>query len=295
MSHTSQEIASQPVIWQRTLDALPRHAEALPQRGERVAVIGCGTSLFAGQAYAALREEAGHGVTDVYPASDCRLGRGYDRVLALTRSGTTTEVLTALGTRPAASAVTVVTGLAGSPATALADHAVVLSHADERSVVQTRFPTALLILLRAHLGLPVEQALADVRTAVAQPLPGAMTAAGQITFLGSGWTAGLANEAALKVREAAGHWTESYSAMEYRHGPIAVAREGRAVWSLSPVEPALAAQVRATGAMLREPRLDPLAELVLAQRVAVRLAELAGRDPDRPEHLTRSVILDFTD
>ncbi|MFF4845503.1 SIS domain-containing protein [Streptomyces collinus] len=291
MSHTSHEIASQPAIWQRTLDDLSAHVEALPRRCERVAVIGCGTSLFVGQAYAALREEAGQGITDVYPASDARLGRGYDRVLALTRSGTTTEVLTALGAGLDTAAVTVVTAVAGSPATALADHTVCLSHADERSVVQTRFPTALLVLLRAHLGLPVREAMADVHTALSLPLSQEMTAAQQITFLGTGWAVGLANEAALKVRETAGHWTESYSAMEYRHGPIAVARKGRAVWSLTPVDPALAKQIQDTGAALREPTLDPLAELVLAQRVAVQLAEQAGRDPDRPAHLSRSVIL----
>ncbi|MFJ3494126.1 SIS domain-containing protein [Streptomyces sp. NPDC086091] len=291
MSHTSQEIASQPVAWQRALDDLPAHTVALPRRGERVAVIGCGTSLFVAQAYAALREESGQGVTDVFPASEARLGRGYDRVLALTRSGTTTEVITALAAGTADAVVTVVTGVAGSPATVTADHVIVLDHADEKSVVQTRFPTTLLVLLRAHLGLPVQAALADVRTALELPLPDELTGAEQITFLGLGWAVGLANEAALKVRETAGHWTESYSAMEYRHGPIAVARKGRAVWSLTPVDPSLAAQIRETGAALREPSLDPLAELVLAQRVAVRLAEAADRDPDNPVNLTRSVIL----
>ncbi|MFD4573004.1 SIS domain-containing protein [Streptomyces sp. NPDC058417] len=291
MSHTSQEIASQPVAWQRALDDLPAHTVALPRRGERVAVIGCGTSLFVAQAYAALREESGQGVTDVFPASEARLGRGYDRVLALTRSGTTTEVITALAAGTADAVVTVVTGVAGSPATVTADHVIVLDHADEKSVVQTRFPTTLLVLLRAHLGLPVQAALADVRTALELPLPDELTGAEQITFLGLGWAVGLANEAALKVRETAGHWTESYSAMEYRHGPIAVARKGRAVWSLTPVDPSLAAQIRETGAALREPSLDPLAELVLAQRVAVRRAEAADRDPDNPVNLTRSVIL----
>ncbi|MEU0896708.1 hypothetical protein [Streptomyces massasporeus] len=83
----------------------------------------------------------------------------------------------------------------------------------------------------------------DHRSSLALPLPEQLAAAGQIAFLGAGWTIGLAHEAALKVREAAGHWTESFGAMEYRRGPIAVARAGRAVWSLSPVESALAAQV----------------------------------------------------
>src|SRR3712207_7559300 len=46
------------------------------------------------------------------------------------------------------------------------------------------------------------------------------------TFLGRGWTIGLANEAALKLRESAQAWTESYPAMEYRHGPISITAPG---------------------------------------------------------------------
>ncbi|MFJ2116434.1 sugar isomerase, partial [Streptomyces sp. NPDC087850] len=86
-------------------------------------------------------------------------------------------------------------------------------------------------------------------------------------------------------------WTESYSVMEYRHGPIAVAAPDRAVWSLVPLPAPLAARIGATGARLRTARLDPLAELVVVQRLAVELAEADGRDPDRPAHLTRSVLL----
>ncbi|WNF00180.1 SIS domain-containing protein [Streptomyces luomodiensis] len=295
MSHTSDEIASQPECWERAVSEAPRHAKALPAPGERVAVIGCGTSLFMAQAYARLREGIGHGITDAYPASEARLLRPYDRILALTRSGTTTEIVSALEEAAEPARITTVTAVADSPATAKADEVICLDYADERSVVQTRFPTTELLLLRAHLGLPTDDALADVATALASPLPDELTGAEQITFLGADWSVGVAHEAALKVREAAAHWTESYSAMEYRHGPIAVARAGRAVWSLTPVADSLADRVGATGAYLRQGVLDPLAELVLAQRLAVRLAENAGRNPDRPEHLTRSVILGSQD
>ncbi|MFJ2116685.1 SIS domain-containing protein, partial [Streptomyces sp. NPDC087850] len=100
MSHTRREIASQPDCWERVLGELPVHAPALPAPGERVAVIGCGTSLFMAQSYAHLREAAGLGLTDAYPASEAKLHRAYDRILALTRSGTTTEVLDALAAAP---------------------------------------------------------------------------------------------------------------------------------------------------------------------------------------------------
>ncbi|MFH8989528.1 SIS domain-containing protein [Streptomyces sp. NPDC017940] len=291
MSLTSQEIASQPQCWQDVLGQLPAHSPALPAKGEHVAVIGCGTSWFMAQAYAQLREDSGHGPTDAYPASAARLRRRYDRIIALTRSGTTTEVLTALASADPTTRVTTITAVADSPAARAAHDVIVLAGADEQSVVQTRYPTTQLVLLLAHLGHSVEQARADLGTALDAPLDPELLRAEQITFLGEGWHAGLAHEAALKVREAAARWTESYLVMEYRHGPIAVAGPGRAVWSLSPLPAELADRIEATGAHLRRARLDPLAELVLAQRVAVRLAEDAGRDPDRPAHLTRSVVL----
>jgi fructoselysine-6-P-deglycase FrlB-like protein len=179
-----------------------------------------------------------------------------------------------------------------TPVREAADDLVVLDFADERSVVQTRFATATLALLRAHLGHDLAAAVADARTALAEELPAALPAAEQTTFLGTGWTYGLAQEAALKMREAAGAWTESYPAMEYRHGPISIAGPGRAVWAFGGLPDGLAEAVTATGAAL-EARgdLDPLADLVRAQRLAVAVAERRGLDPDRPRHLTRSVIL----
>src|SRR2546423_8201 len=113
----------------------------------------------------------------------------------------------------------------------------------------------------------------------------------QVSFVGDGWTVGLANEAALKCREAAMFWSEAYPAMEYRHGPIAIAARGRALWSLGPPPEGLADQVRETGATFVHSGREPLAELVLAQRFAVALAAARGVDPDTPRHLTRSVVL----
>jgi fructoselysine-6-P-deglycase FrlB-like protein len=290
-SHTLDEIYSQPACWHRVLSELPRHQSALPARGERVAVIGCGTSLFMAESYAHLREEAGHGLTDVFPASEAKLHRPYDRVLALCRSGTTTEVLAAFEQAGPETRITTVTAVGDSPAAAASHDVVCLDYADEQSVVQTRFPTTELLLLRAHLGLPTDQALADAERALDAPLDEELLKAEQITFLGQGWHTGVAHEAALKVREAAAWWTESYSVMEYRHGPLAVAAPGRAVWSLSELPDQLSEQIRGTGAHLRLPELDPLAELVGVQRLAVHLATAAGRDPDQPANLTRSVIL----
>ncbi|MGX1683135.1 SIS domain-containing protein, partial [Streptomyces althioticus] len=251
-SRTSAEIASQPAVWRQAAASLPRQAAALPRRGERVAVVGCGTSWFMAQSYAVLRETGGHGETDAFAASEFPVGRHYDRVLAITRSGTTTEVLDLLRRLKGSVATGAVTADPDTPVMQAADAVAVLDFADEESVVQTRFATANLALLRAHLEaenalpagvLPLDAAVKDAERAVSEPLDAAVPAAEQFTFLGTGWTCGLALEAALKMREAAGAWTEAYPAMEYRHGPISITGPGRVTWAFGRLPDGLADDV----------------------------------------------------
>ncbi|MGC4109343.1 MAG: SIS domain-containing protein [Nocardioides sp.] len=290
-SHVREEIARQPESWGRAAALAAQLGDALPRSGESVAVIGCGTSWFMAAAYAALREGRGQGRTDAFAASELPTNRGYDRVVAISRSGTTTEVVRAI--EAVDSPVVAITGVAGTPVPEASRHAVVLDFADEQSVVQTVFATTTLALLRASLGESVEQVAEQARQVLAggSTLPGALATVGQISFLGSGWAYGVAQEAALKLREAAQLWTESYLQMEYRHGPIAIAEPGRAVWVLGRPVTGLTDDIAATGATLVDDELDPMADLVRAQLLASDLAERAGLDPDRPRHLTRSVVL----
>jgi fructoselysine-6-P-deglycase FrlB-like protein len=293
MSVTAEEIRSQPGLWERAAEVAAGLGSVLPSPGESACVIGCGTSWFMGQAYAALREGCGHGRTDAFAASEMP-AREYDVVLALSRSGTTTEVVHALMRSDRARTVAV-TAVADSPVADAADDAVALEFADERSVVQTRFATTALSLLRAHEGLDVAGAVVDAQEALDAPLPVAPGEADRWAFLGRGWTVGLASEAALKLRESAQAWTEAYPAFEYRHGPISIAGPGAAVWFFGPADDGLLESVRATGAIAVAPDLDPLASLVLAQRTGVALAEAAGMDPDHPRNLSRSVVLSATE
>ncbi|MEV6015050.1 MULTISPECIES: sugar isomerase [unclassified Streptomyces] len=291
MTYVEEELSSQPECWIRAADEAAAHGAALPAAGERVAIVGCGTSFFMAQAAAVLREQSGQGETDAFAASEFPWGRSYDRVVALTRSGTTSEVLALLGRLRGRTRTTAVTADPDTPVMKSADEVVVLDFADERSVVQTRFATTALTLLRAHLGLHDDSVVADARTALDTPLPEGLVGCSQFTFLGRGWTVGLANEAGLKMREASLAWTEAYPAMEYRHGPISVTTTGTATWMLGEAPEGLAEQVRGTGGLWVDGGLDPLAELVRAQRLAVAVAAARGLDPDRPRHLTRSVIL----
>ncbi|MEU3724940.1 sugar isomerase [Streptomyces sp. NPDC031705] len=292
MSHVAYELATQPDCWERAAELAPAHRAVLPGPGERTAITGCGTSFYMAQSAAALREEAGLGETDAFPASEFPRHRRYDRVIALTRSGTTTEVLDLLvGLREAGIPTTAVVGDPDTPVMTLAGDLVVLDFADERSVVQTRFATTALTLLRAHVGAHTPDAVADARTALDMPLPGGLETRRQFTFLGRGWSVGLAHEAALKMREASLSWAEAYPAMEYRHGPVSVTGPGSVTWSLGGTPDGIAEQVRGTGAQWVDGALDPLAELVRVQRLAVAVAVHRQLDPDAPRNLTRSVIL----
>jgi fructoselysine-6-P-deglycase FrlB-like protein len=290
-AHMAAELATQPETWARAASLAAEQA-ILPARGERIAVVGCGTSWFIAQSYAWLREAGGHGETDAFAASEAFIDRGYDAVIALTRSGTTTEVRQLVERVRGRVRTVGVIGDATSPLVGLVDDAVTLPFADERSVVQTRFATTALALFRASLGENLGDAIADAERAIAEELDPALVGAEQYTFLGRGWAVGLVHEAALKMREASQSWTESYPAMEYRHGPISIAAPGRVTWHFGEAPAGLGEEVAATGARFEAGRLDPMAELVRAQRVALERARAKGLDPDSPRNLTRSVILD---
>lgn len=266
-SRTSVEIASQPDCWRQAAASLTQHAAALPRRGESVAVIGCGTSWFMAQSYAVLRESGGHGKTDAFAASEFPGPRDYDRILAITRSGTTTEVLALLDQVRGTVRTGAITADPATPVMTAADDVAVLDFADEESVVQTRFATTALALLRAHLeaedALPagvrtLARAAEDAERAIAAPLAEEVRGAEQFTFLGSGWTYGLALEAGLKMREAAGAWTEAYPAMEYRHGPISITRPGRVTWMFGALPTGLAGDIaRVGGTLVAAPSTPP--------------------------------------
>ncbi|NDL57838.1 SIS domain-containing protein [Phytoactinopolyspora mesophila] len=292
-THVHAEIETQPDCWRQAAQLASSSVAQLPRPGERVAVVGCGTSWFMAEAYATLREHRGQGETDAFAASEYPADRRYDRIVAITRSGTTSEVLDLLRD---ATPHTPTVALTADPATPVADLAgelVVLDFADEKSVVQTRFATSVIALLRTHIGDEIDTARAQTEQILNSPADDALTGYRQFVYLGQGWTVGLAHEAALKMREAALAWAESYPAMDYRHGPISLADPDGVVWFVGGAAPSgLIDEVRATGAHVVADQLDPLADLVRAQRLAVAAGLTKGLDPDRPRNLNRSVVLE---
>jgi fructoselysine-6-P-deglycase FrlB-like protein len=288
-AHVLAEIASQPDCWARALRSADEAALVLPRKGERVAVIGCGTSWHIAAAIAAVRETAGHGQTDAFPASELPV-RDYDAVLAVTRSGTTTEVLDTLRKLPGSVRKIGITADASTPVSDVTDELLVLDYADEQSVVQTRFATTVLTVARAQAGHDLRPAIEQARTLAGADLDDRLIDRPHYVFLGRGWAVGVAREAALKVQEAGAAWSEAYPALEYLHGPLAAADETTVVWLFGVDDSVLVNEIRRTGATIVAAAQDPQAELVVAQRVAVATAQARGLDPDRPRYLTRSVV-----
>ncbi|MEY2635391.1 MAG: hypothetical protein RIS75_1331 [Actinomycetota bacterium] len=288
--HIDAEILTQPENWLQAAKIAPEYAQILPQKGERVAVVGCGTSWFMSMAFASLRESLGLGEADAFTASEMNYTRPYDRVIALTRTGTTTETVDVLRRLKGKVPTVVITALEESPATEAADDSIVLDFCQEQSVVSTRFATSTLALLRAHIGQDLTAAAEQARQMLAEPLDN-YAGAEQISFLGTGWAIAMASEAALKTRETAQFWAETHPAMDYRHGPISIAQPGRVVWCFGTPPKNLQADVEATGAFFETRDIDPMAHLVLAHRTAAEIAHRRGVNPDQPRHLSRSVVL----
>src|ERR1700677_4171111 len=109
MSYLADEIASQPECWSEAIAQAASAEVALPRSGDRVAAVGCGSSLNVARCYAVLREAAGQGRTAAFPASEFPATRRYDCVLYISRTGTTTEVLDSLRQVPAGTPTLAVT------------------------------------------------------------------------------------------------------------------------------------------------------------------------------------------
>ena len=135
MSYLTDEIASQPECWSKAIEMAGSVASALPAPGERVAAIGCGSSLNVARCYAGLREAAGQGETDAFPASEVPAARRYDRLLYISRTGTTTEVLEALRRAPGDVPATAVTADPYAPLARKARRVILLNFAAERSMI----------------------------------------------------------------------------------------------------------------------------------------------------------------
>ena len=188
---------------------------------------------------------------------------------------------------------------------------------EERSVAATKsFIASLLVIARivsewaedAELAEALDQAPDLLTRAWAldwSPALPILRDASNLYVLGRGLSLGIAQEAALKLKETCGLHAEAYSAAEVKHGPMAIVGAGFPVLMLPPNDAAaeafapLASDFAERGAQVLQagetlpaltdahPALMPIATILSFYRLAAALSVARGYDPDRPPHLQK--------
>ena len=296
MSAIAQEVATQPTCWRRGRGGGAGGSEmssANPARDGRRSSDAAPLSTWpAPSRLSEKRAARGRPTPSRRPSSRARADTTASSRSA--RSGTTTEVIQLLERLDGVPRTAHHGRTRDRPRRRVADASIVLGFADERSVVQTRFATSVLALVRAHLGEDLAPAISTASARSSNHSRSSPPRFDHVVFLGHGWTVAIAEEAALKLREATRTYSEAYPAMEYRHGPISLAGERSLVWVLGSPDPTLADDARATGATVRVASLDPMAELVLVHRVAIARRRGQGprsRSPRPPDALGRAPVI----
>lgn len=249
---TYREIMSQGDVWQATLGGLAgqteRLAELWGQPAGDVIFTGCGSTYYLSLAAAATWQALTGQRARAVPASelwlfpDLVLAQPNPRVVAVSRSGETTETLRALDTLAARGVeqVLAVTVYGERELARRAPYTLLTTGAEEESVAQTRSFTSMLLLAQAAAALAAgnQAALTALRRLPTffAPLVGSYEALSRqlaqdrrlerFVFLGSGVYYGVACEAMLKMKEMSLSPSEAFHTLEFRHGPKSVVAPG---------------------------------------------------------------------
>lgn len=316
MNVTERVIQEQFPFWQGAISA------ALPEiDAPLVVVVGCGTSYYLAQSIASAFNQNGRNAIAVPGGEWARRPSSYlaDRkgvvVVALSRSGESTETVQAVDASKAAGLRTIAITCEkdSSIARAAAETIYLPTHAEE-GVVMSASASLMLIAGLRLAGASLEAA---ITSAAAKPLAilGGVDAAfidgrKHFVYLGAGALYGLASEGALKLQEMSISYAQTFHPMEYRHGPISLIDEGSLVVLLYSEdtlaeESRLATEIQEKGGKvigfggpgdisipLSGAGLARLPEILPALQVfGQRIAESKNIDTTTPRHLTKVVVL----
>jgi glucosamine--fructose-6-phosphate aminotransferase (isomerizing) len=249
--YTHNEIEKQSSAWRSTLASFSQQEKTLTSalsgsRQRSWLVTGCGSTHYVSLSAAAILRRIGVSAW-AYPAAEIvhfpeMLPHGETNLLAISRSGTTTETLWAVEQFRKLYLTGKIVAITTQPDTPLAksaDYLLAAEEAKELSVAQTRSFTSMFILSQCLAGvLAGDSGLVDRL----QTLPTALDALvarydnlplelGQddslqrFFFLGGGPNYGLACEAMLKTKEMTRSWAEAFYPLEFRHGPMSVVND----------------------------------------------------------------------
>ena len=267
---TKAAIAAQP-DWLAQVPADRRFPE-----GARLLFTGCGTSFHAawtgGEAVQAL---------ELVLAPD----RDADVLVLVSHEGETQLTLEAA--RAWRGPRWLVTGKAYGPIAELCDEVVVCTPAVEESWCHTASYTCAVAAIAALKGEDVSWLPSAVAAALEADLPMVRK---QERFLvaGAGRDLPTAHETVLKLREGAWVAAEAYETEQLLHGYLAAVDESVRAFVLEGEGRAAeraadaVAGLRALGCdATLVPTTHPVVDIVMFQRLAVRIAEARGREPDR--------------
>ncbi|KQT65775.1 MULTISPECIES: SIS domain-containing protein [unclassified Aureimonas] len=315
MNVTERVIREQFPFWTGALDiALPA-----PGAGLNV-VVGCGTSYYLALSIAATFNRRGHRAIAVPGAEWSRHRDSYPAgedvtVIALSRSGESSETVQAVETSRKAGLRTIAITCAEGSSIARAAETVVFAptHPAEGIVMTSSASLMLLIGLRMA-GIVFDADIADAAERLMETadrdLSRIIQGRSHFVYLGSGALYGLATEGALKLQEMSLSYSQAFHPMEYRHGPISLVDDATFVVALynedtAAEEAGVIRDVRDKGAFVLafggpgDLSLDvpagnearALAVLPALQILGERVAEMRGADTEAPRHLSKVVVL----
>jgi glucosamine--fructose-6-phosphate aminotransferase (isomerizing) len=328
-----REAAQAPEVVRALLDANAARVAVLAERLRRApprAVVTCarGSSDHAATfarylietRLGVLTSSAAPSVSSVYAAAPDLAGA---LMLAISQSGASPDLLAVVSRARAAGArIVALVNAEGSPLAQLADDLLPLHAGAERSVAATK---SYLASLAAIVQLAAEWSADAALGAALQHAPQQLARAWQLDWsaavtrltsvnnlyvVARGLGLGVAQEAALKLKETCGLHAEAVSAAELRHGPMALVRAGFPLLLFTQNDESragvteLAAELAAQGAdvLLAGARVagttelpteaphPVIAPLLFAQsfyRMATALSLARGLNPDAPPHLRK--------
>lgn len=242
--------------------------------------------------------------------------------IAISQSGRSPDLLASVSAHQAAGAhVVALVNDTDSPLFALADTRVALMAGPERSVAATKSYIAALAGMAAIVAAWSQD---NALEAALPALPALLRRSFELDWsagldlvadrsdlfvIGRGLSLGIAQEAALKLKETCGLHAEAFSSAEVRHGPMAIVGPGFPILAFATSDEAgddvraVAAQFESRGARIAivDPRggsgvlaahvahasLEPILMIQSFYRFANALSLRRGFDPDTPPHLQK--------
>ncbi|HXH16926.1 MAG TPA: SIS domain-containing protein [Sphingomonas sp.] len=259
-------------------------------------------------------------VSSVYAAP---MAPGTALVMAVSQSGRSPDLLaTVAAYRDAGAHVIAFVNDESSPLAEMADTMIALKAGPEKSVAATK---SYICALAAFAALTAAWSQNALLAEAVDVLPTLLTrafaadwssmvetlaGANNLFVIGRGYGYGIAQEAALKLKETCALHAEAFSAAEVRHGPMAIVNDGFPVIAFATSDAAgdgvreAAAEFRARGAVVcladaetdggtapaaftAHPAIEPILMVQSFYRMANALSLRRGLNPDAPLHLSK--------